>query len=245
MNKVLKPCNSDFLSLYIKWAVCFPSWLTPRPRRWKQQYVPPKRWNYRTALPKMVLMWQPQIQDKETDSKQSCQNTGCPKSKEPTESVIAFLLLLYRLKKWHRYWRKWFQNFRQPVFYSYVSKLIHSYKRNKLKIRDHTLPFFRFQHNHFESVFLSAILKSETPSVTEKTLIHLVLQSAPFRPVHSEHIAQWIRSEFCASDEGCKMRACCNWAILTACRPSYHKAAAITARLQCVVLLVRILDGQV
>ena len=29
-----------------------------------------------------------------------------------------------------------------------------------------TLPFFRFQHNHFECVFRSSILKLETPSVT-------------------------------------------------------------------------------
>jgi hypothetical protein len=35
-----------------------------------------------------------------------------------------------------------------------------------IQTTDDTLPFFRFQHNHFERVYRSAILKLETPSVT-------------------------------------------------------------------------------
>jgi hypothetical protein len=36
----------------------------------------------------------------------------------------------------------------------------------RIQTKYDTLPFFRFQHNHFECVFRSAILKLETPSVT-------------------------------------------------------------------------------
>jgi len=43
----------------------------------------------------------------------------------------------------------------------------HTHKQHsEFKLNIDTLPFFRFQHNHFECVFRSSILKLETLSVT-------------------------------------------------------------------------------